>query len=56
MYFYRRFYEYDGALQVISFVVASVGIALVVGLICGFVGLCAAAAFVRIIYRNLKTD
>jgi hypothetical protein len=49
-------YEYDGVLQLMIFVGSSAGLAVTVGLSCGFVGGCAVSVFVRVIYRNLKKN
>jgi transmembrane 9 superfamily protein 2/4 len=56
IYFYCSVYEYDGVLQLVEFVLTSAGIAVAVGLICAFVGVSSGLIFVKMIYRNLKTD
>jgi transmembrane 9 superfamily protein 2/4 len=56
LYFYSEFYEYDGAFQLITFLLSSAALALTVGVICGFVGVLSALLFVKMIYRNLKAD
>jgi transmembrane 9 superfamily protein 3 len=56
LYFYVTYCTYDGALQLIMFVLSSVFLSSLVGIICGFVGFASASYFLRTIYRNLKTD
>jgi hypothetical protein len=55
-YFYRKFYEYAGPLQLVAFVMSSAALAVVIGTVCGFVGFIAAAAFIHFMFRNQKTD
>ena len=55
-YYFLKYVTYGGVTQVVYFFASSLFIALMVGVVCGFVGFVSSYQFVRILYNNMKID